>query len=173
MQYRASIPNCETKCAKVKGKWREINIYQNLASIVLIPGVIVAFWRGSWDLLDHYEQFFPPGPTLFISCVVISLLELSRSFISKHLKILDDDNRLTVLKKNIFLSVYDVIYNLSNVALWWILWGHPEGKLEYLIFLRNCMSKYAAIVRRRVTLISTKSRSTFPYQRTKYFKTIE
>lgn len=136
MQYRASVPNdrnlnCDKECAKVKGRWREINIYQNLASIVLIPGVIVAFWRGSWDLLDHYEHFFQPGPTLLVSALVISFLELSRSFISKHLKILDDDTRLAVLKKNILLSVYDVIYNLSNVALWWILWGHPEGEFEH------------------------------------------
>lgn len=133
MQYRVSIPNdrslnCDTECAKVKEKWREINVYQNLASIVLIPCVIVAFWRASWELIDHYEQFFPNVPTLFVSASVISLLELSRSFISKHLKILDDDTRLAVLEKNILLSVYDVVYNFSNVALWRVLWGHPEGE---------------------------------------------
>lgn len=145
MQYRASIPNDrnlnrDTECAKVKERWREINIYQNLASIVLIPCVIVAFWRGSWDLIDHYEQLFPNYLTLIVSALVISLLELSRSFISKHLKILDDDTRLAVLKKNILLSVYDVIYNLSNVALWRVLWGHPEGELEHRHSAHNCMT---------------------------------
>lgn len=147
MQYRASIPNerslhCEKECAKVKGKWREINIYQNLASIVLIPCVIVAFWRGSWDLLDHYHQFFPPGPTLSVSALLIVMLELSRNFISKHLKILDEDTRLTVLKKNILLSFYDVIYNLSNVVLWRILWGHPEGECDLWISLLKLTETY-------------------------------
>lgn len=134
MQYKLSIPNerslnCEKDFAKVRGKWTEINIYQNVASVVLIPSVIVAFWRGSWDLMDDYHQFFPFLPTLLVSALVVSILELSRNnFISSHLKILDDDSRLTVLKKNILLSLYDVMYNLSNVAFWRVLWGHPEGE---------------------------------------------
>lgn len=135
MQYKVSIPNernlnCEKDFAKVKEKkWREKNIYQNIASIGLIPCVIVAFWRGSWDLMDHYQQFFPRVPTLIVSALLIVVLELLRNkFISKPLKILDDDTRLTVLKKNILLSFYDIVYNLLNVALWRILWGHPEGK---------------------------------------------
>lgn len=38
----------------------------------------------------------------------VFLLELLRdTFISKHLKILDDDNCFSVLKKNILLSFYD------------------------------------------------------------------
>jgi uncharacterized membrane protein len=136
MQYKVSIPNerslnCEKDFAKAKGKWRERNIYQNLASIVLIPCVIVAFWRGSWDLMDHYQQFFPKVPALIVSALLVVILELIRNtFISKRLKILDDDSRCSVLKKNIFLSLYDVVYNFSNVALWRILWGHPEGKLS-------------------------------------------
>ena len=113
MQYKVSIPNernlnCEIECKKVKDKWRDINVYQNLASIVLIPCVIVAFWRGSWDLMDHFHQFFPTVPTLIGSAFFVVLLELLRnSFISKHLKILDDDTHFTVLKKNILLSFYD------------------------------------------------------------------
>lgn len=137
MQYKVSIPNetsfnCEKDFAKVKNKkWKEKNIYQNVASIGLIPIVIVAFWRGSWDLMDHYEQFFPSGPTLTVSALLIVVLELLRNkFISKPLKILDDDTRLTVLKKNILLSFYDIIYNLFNVALWRVLWGHPEGEFK-------------------------------------------
>jgi uncharacterized membrane protein len=134
MQYRVSIPNerslqSEKDIAKVRGKWRELNIYQNLASIVLIPCVIVAFWRGSWDLMDHYSQFFPMVPTLIVTALVCVTLELIRNtFISKHLKILDDDTRATVLKKNILLSLYDLIYNFSNTAMWRVLWGHPEGE---------------------------------------------
>lgn len=134
MQYKVSIPNeknfqCDKDFAIVREKWREINVYQNLASIVLIPCVIVAFWRGSWDLMDHYHHYFPLGPTLAVSGLIASTLEILRNaFISKHLKILDDDSRCTVFKKNILLSIYDVIYNLSNVAFWWVLWEHPEGK---------------------------------------------
>lgn len=113
MQYKVSIPNernlsCENECKKAKEKWREINVYQNLATFVFTPCVIVAFWRGSWDLMDHYHQFFPPGTTLIASVLIVLALELIRNaFISKHLKILDDDTRSTVLKKNILLSFYD------------------------------------------------------------------
>jgi hypothetical protein len=141
MQYKISIPNernlnCEKDCAKVSGKWRELNIYQHTASMVLIPFVMVAFWRGSWGLFEVlYCQFFRPVPTLIASTLVCLLLELIRpTFISKHLKILDDDSRVTVLKKNILLSFYDIIFNLSNVAFWVILWGHPEGKFKMLLF---------------------------------------
>lgn len=138
MQYKVSIPNerslhCEQDFATVKGKrkWREINIYEKIATLVLIPCMIIGFWRGSWDLLDHYHHFFRPGPTLLVSALIVSILELSRNvYISKHLKILDGDSRVTVLKKNILLSFYDVIYNLANVAMWWVLWGHPEGKFK-------------------------------------------
>lgn len=137
MQYKVSIPNerslhCERDFAKVKGTWREINIYERIASLVLIPCMIIGFWRGSWNLLDYYTGIFRPGPTLLVSASFVSILELTRNaYISKHLKILDDDSRVTVLKKNILLSVYDVIYNLANVAMWWVLWGHPEGKCSH------------------------------------------
>lgn len=137
MQYKVSIPNersfeCEKDFAKVKTSWREKNIYQNLATLVLIPCVIVAFWRGTWDLMDHYHRFFPHVPTLIASALVIVSLELLRStFITERLKILDGDTRTTVLNKNILLSFYDIVYNLANVALWRVLWGHPEGELNF------------------------------------------
>lgn len=136
MQYKVSIPNernlnCDKECTKVRERWRELNIYQHVASLVLIPMVIVAFWRGSWNLMDTFERFFPTVPTLIASAIVVVALELIRNtFISRHLKILDDDTRLTVLKKNILLSFYDILYNVSNVALWRVLWGHPEGKFN-------------------------------------------
>lgn len=136
MQYRLSIPNesnltCDKKCTKVREKWKDLNIYQNIASLVLIPSVIVAFWRGSWNLLEYFEHILWPIPTLIVSALIIVALELSRNtYISKHLKILDDDTRLTVLKKNVLLSFYDILYNVSNVALWRVLWGHPEGKFN-------------------------------------------
>lgn len=139
MQYKVSIPNdrdlhSDEECAKVKGKWKELNVYQNLASLVLTPSVTVAFWRGTWDLMDYYShQFFPVVPTLIASALFVLILELLRNtFISKHLKILDGDSRMTVLKKNILLSFYDIVYNLSNVALWRVLWGHPQGRFENL-----------------------------------------
>jgi uncharacterized membrane protein len=137
MQYKVSIPNekslhVEKDIAKVRGKWRELNIYQNLVTFVFLPCVIVAFWRGSWDLMDHYSQFFPTLPTLIATALVCVTLELIRNtFISKHLKILDDDTRSKVLKKNVLLSIYDLIYNLANTAMWRVLWGHPEGKSSH------------------------------------------
>lgn len=135
MQYKVSIPNerslqSEKDIAKVRGKWRDLDIYQNLATLVLIPCVIVAFWRGSWDLMDHYSQFFPTVPTLIVTALVCVILELIRNtFISKHLKILDDDTRSKVFKKNFLLSIFDLINNLANTAMWRVLWGHPEGEL--------------------------------------------
>ncbi|CRK94389.1 CLUMA_CG007896, isoform B [Clunio marinus] len=132
MQYKVSIPNerdlhCEEECAKVKSKWKKLNVYQHLASVILIPTVIVAFWRGTWDLQDHFHQFFPVIPTLIASLLAVSILELLRnSFIVKHLRILDDDSSFKVFKKNVLLSLYDIIYNLANVVAWRILWGHPE-----------------------------------------------
>ena len=134
MQYKVSIPNerslqSEKDIVKVREKWRELNIYQHLATLVFIPCVIVAFWRGSWDLMDHYSQFFPIVPTLIVTALVCVTLELIRdTYISKPLKILDDDTRLTVLKKNLLLSIYDLIYNLANTTIWRVLWGHPEGE---------------------------------------------
>lgn len=142
MQYKVSIPNerslqSEKDIGKVRAKWRELDIYQNLATLVLTPCVIVAFWRGSWDLMDHYSQFFPHVPTLIVTALVCVILELIRNtFISKHLKILDEDTRTTVLKKNILLSIYDLIYNLANTAMWRAMWGHPEG--EFISYQRCC-----------------------------------
>jgi Fuseless len=135
MQFRVSVPNersydIEKDCAKVKEKWRERNFYQDLASIVLIPFVIVAFWRGSWNLMDTYHQFFPNTTVLIVSALLMVTLELIRStFISKRLKILDDDTCFAVLQKNVFLSFFDIIYNFSNVVLWRVLWGH-EGNSD-------------------------------------------
>jgi uncharacterized membrane protein len=143
MQYKVSIPNerslqSEKDIAKVREKWSESKLYENVVTFVLIPCVIVAFWRGSWDLMDHYCQFFPTVPTLIVTALVCVILELIRNtFISKHLKILDDDTRSKVLKKNVLLSIYDLIYNLANTAMWRVLWGHPEGELTQRFIIND------------------------------------
>lgn len=140
MQYKFSIPNDRSEvfigAKQIKSQWRETKTYQNLCSLVLIPSVIVAFWRGSWGLMDKFElQFFPKYPTLVASALILLILERIRNtFISSRLKILDGDNRATILKKNILLSIYDIIFNLANVSYWRILWGH-DG--EYYFIIRN------------------------------------
>lgn len=121
--------------------------------------------RGTWDLLDHYHQFFPLAPSYVISAILTIILELIRSTFSKfnvtlnyahqnvqihlnenienvfflylflvsnRLKILDDDTRLVVFKKNIMLSLFDILYNILCIAWWRSLWGHPEGNILQL-----------------------------------------
>lgn len=114
--------------------------------------------RGTWDLLDHYNYFFPRSTSYIVSSVLTLILELIRSTFSKfnkfkvivktmsesaneghfllfqivvtnRLKILDDDTRLQVLKKNILLSFFDILYNISCITWWRSIWGHPEGEI--------------------------------------------
>jgi hypothetical protein len=132
MQYKFSIPNDRSEviigAKNIKSQWKETKLYQNIFSLVLIPSVIVAFWRGTWGLMDIYEdQFFPKHQTLVASALVCLILERMRNpYISKRLKILDDDTRSTIIKKNILLSIYDIIFNLANVSYWRILWGRES-----------------------------------------------
>ncbi|KAL7044163.1 hypothetical protein ACKWTF_001810 [Chironomus riparius] len=68
------------------------------------------------------------APSFVVSVILTLILELIRStFILKHLKILDDDSKLVKLKKNFFLSIYDILYNIFVIPMWRSLWGHPEG----------------------------------------------
>lgn len=94
---------------------------------------MIGFWRGAWDAMDIYEdQFFPYRSTVVLSAMMCIILERIRSeYITKHLKILDDDTKLTKLKKNIALSIFDVIYNLANVSFWRVLWGHNVYESKY------------------------------------------
>lgn len=39
--------------------------------------------RGTWDLLDHYHQFFPHVPSYIASAILTIILELIRSTFSK------------------------------------------------------------------------------------------
>lgn len=132
MQYKFSIPNDHSEviigAKNIKSQWKGTKIYQNLFEFVLIPTMIVCFWRGTWNLMDIFEdQFFPKHPTLVASALVCLILERMRNpYISKRLKILDDDSRAMILKKNILLSIFDIIFNLANVSYWRILWGHES-----------------------------------------------
>lgn len=119
--FESSI-NCEEK----KLSWKKSQLFQNSFSLVLFPLVVIGFWRGAWDAMDIYEdQFFPYHSTVIVSSLSAMILERIRSeYITKHLKILDDDTKLTKLKKNIALSIFDIIYNLVNVSFWRVLWGH-------------------------------------------------
>lgn len=119
--FESSI-NCENK----KLSWKKTQLFQNYFSLVLFPLVVIGFWRGAWDVMDIYEdQFFPYRSTVVLSAMMCIILERIRSeYITKHLKILDDDTKLIKLKKNIALSTFDVIYNLANVSFWRVIWGH-------------------------------------------------
>lgn len=115
--------------------------------------------RGTWDLLDHYKQFFPFVPSYIVSSMLTLILELIRSTYSKfnviersrksgiencaeimiclfqivvtnRLKILDDDTWPVILKKNLYLCFYDILYNISCITWWRAIWGHPEGELN-------------------------------------------
>ncbi|KAG5676832.1 hypothetical protein PVAND_006639 [Polypedilum vanderplanki] len=150
MRYKVTIlpisPEKSTNFNSEKVKnlsiWKISKIfYQNFLIFILIPCQIVAFWRGTWDLLDHYHQFFPMVPSYLISAIVTIILELIRStYISNRLKILDDDSKATIIKKNLALSFYDVFYNVWTIIWWRALWGHPEVSPLVVGFWRGLWS---------------------------------
>lgn len=143
MQFKVSKPNELTSEAfmAINKKSVNQNIYQNLASIVLTPCVIVGFWRGTWDLIDHHQQIFPVPPAFILSGFFIVIIEFIRNgSVSKKLNVSHNDTNAVALKKKILLSIFDVSSNFSNVVLWRSLWGQPEGK--FFIVLRNLTSKF-------------------------------
>lgn len=139
------------KSAKKNKKCENLlDFYRNLASIVLIPVAIISQWRGFWDLLDHYHQFFPLGPSYILSSGILVILEILRhSHILNHCQLVDIDTRSTIFRKNITLSFYDLFYNLTSIMFWRSVWGHPEGERKIHLFtlfhiyisyqLRRCM----------------------------------
>ena len=82
MQYK-SIPKQATikhqKDARAKRKKTTLICYNEIMSLIVAPMLVIAHWRGIWDMMDIWKNSFPLGPTLMLGYVGIFSLDFFAS----------------------------------------------------------------------------------------------
>lgn len=159
MQYKSIIPNQDTnndKDAETKRK-KSLICYNELMSLIVAPVLVIAHWRGIWDMMDLLKEFFPLGPTLALGYVGLFSLDFLHEFhLRKYFQVNDDDSTMKVLSKNVATNFYDYFYNVCTIMVWRTLWeviSGAEGTFGYFnyglttssINRKNCILTHKSI----------------------------
>ena len=134
MQYKSIIPNQDTNNSKdaSKRKKKALICYNEVMSLIVAPILVIAHWRGIWDMMDLLTEFFPLGPTLALGYVGIFSLDFLHEFhLRKYFQVTDEDSIVKVLTKNVATNFYDYFYNVCTIMAWRTLWeviSGAEGK---------------------------------------------
>ena len=132
MQYK-SIPKQATikhqKDARAKRKKTTLICYNEIMSLIVAPMLVIAHWRGIWDMMDIWKNSFPLGPTLMLGYVGIFSLDFLHEFhLKKYLQEAEEDSITKVLTKNVATNFYDYFYNVCTIMVWRTLWEVISGQ---------------------------------------------
>lgn len=102
-------------------------------SLLLITPCVVAFWRGTWILMDIYVKIFPYWPSIFFSCAI-----LCSFYILKEVQMKTKTNRARksidkTLAKKLLLRLYTYFFAWMDIMSWRGFWAFLDmlGDAEY------------------------------------------
>lgn len=97
-------------------------IYNIFVSLVLTPGLPIAMWRGTWNLMDTYDEYFRPIPCFLTGQVIIIILEIWKRYYGDAITPLKSDPKCDVIIKSIGGDIFTHMYNIGSIMFWRILW---------------------------------------------------
>ncbi|XP_017781768.1 PREDICTED: uncharacterized protein LOC108566420 [Nicrophorus vespilloides] len=90
-----------------------------LVSLFVVSALVVANWRGTWDLMDMYKDYFPTYTSFVFSSGMQVVCTLGRELIGDFL-----EDKTAILKRTFavfFIYVYNILCNMQWRALWIIM----------------------------------------------------
>lgn len=96
-------------------------VVDSIISLVFVAPMAIAFWRGTWGLLDIHTHLFPPYATGVFGIIVHTCFLLMRQFIKDYF----DDETERAKRDPIFVIVrrlYTYTYSVMSVMQWRGCW---------------------------------------------------
>jgi hypothetical protein len=96
--------------------------YNVCVSLFLTPVLPITMWRGTWNLMDIYRDYFNPIAACLTGQAFIIALEFWRRYNGHVITPLKSDSNCDIIFKSVGSDVFNHIYNIGAVLFWRILW---------------------------------------------------
>ncbi|KAI4461660.1 fuseless isoform a [Holotrichia oblita] len=96
-------------------------VVDSIISLVFVAPMAIAFWRGTWGLLDIHTHIFPPYATGVLGIIIHMCFVLMRQFIKDYF----DDETERAKRDPIFViarRLYTYTYSVMSVMQWRGCW---------------------------------------------------
>lgn len=132
------------------------------ATLVVTP-LAVAFYRGTWTLMNIYVEYFPAVQTLFIGCLIHILFAFTQNFFNDLIK-MEEPTACSKIKSRFVRRAYTITFALACIMHWrggWIILDYLCDNDPYYIIgagvvslvgllllksLRNCIAAPLAVL---------------------------
>ncbi|XP_028030331.1 uncharacterized protein LOC114243147 isoform X1 [Bombyx mandarina] len=95
-------------------------------STFVVAPLVVSVWRGTWQIMDIYENYFPFVESYFMGIIVhISFAFLRATFLARSAGAWSGENGgvLRWIRERLLSKLYTYIFVLSNLTMWRGGWG--------------------------------------------------
>lgn len=110
---------------------RFLNISDSLFSIFIVGPLVVSFWRGIWNYMDEYEEYYPGWSTFLLGNIMHCIFALAREYFVD--KIQNSSSKKTIHRRifrNLILRIYTYVFAISIVIHWrggWLIYDQKMG----------------------------------------------
>lgn len=99
---------------------RMLCIGDTFFSVFVVTPLVVSHWYGTWMLMDHQPEYFPPLGTFLFSILWLLLLTLTRANVYDRMK--SSPEKISTLAKRIckyiFVKLYLYAFSVGSIMTW-------------------------------------------------------
>lgn len=103
-----------------KTKRRIFHILDSLIASILIGPLIISFWRGTWELIIVYKDYFPPLPSTLFSMAIHLCLALTREILQE---MWEKTQKKYPVFDHIIRRLYMYFFSVISIMQWTGLWN--------------------------------------------------
>lgn len=141
-----SVANDYEKLKKQPSKRKKqfCHVCDSLVSIFVVAPLVVGAWRGTWNLINYYGEYFPLWSSLIASFSCILLLNYFRRDI--HYEVIDKSKNTKsfckTVKRFLITRIYHYFFQFCSIMSWRCLWEVvPQYWGEKLLMTLNILNK--------------------------------
>ncbi|CAO1362669.1 unnamed protein product [Diamesa tonsa] len=107
-----------------KRKKQFYHLCDSLVSIFIIGPLVVGVWRGTWNLINYYGEYFPLWSSLSVSLSCMVLLNyFRRDFHDKFIELPKHNKSFgKTVKRLVIMRTYHYIFHFCSIMTWRCIW---------------------------------------------------
>lgn len=112
---------------KNKTKKRLLNVLDSIIASLIVGPLIIAFWRGTWELFIIYKNIFPLIPSTLFSMAIHLCLALTREILQE---IWEKKQKKYPVLDHIIRRLYMYFFSVISIMQWRGLWDIMDDLLN-------------------------------------------
>lgn len=102
-----------------------LNVFDTFFSLFVVSPLVVGCWRGLWDLIEIYGEYFSLWECLITSSLITFLMNYSSSNLNE--KFIEETkckkSFCKTVKRVIIFRIYHTIFMFASIMSWRCLWN--------------------------------------------------